>query len=264
MMLRAELLEQASMRAMCHDFSGTMKEGEVYHHRFHEHACGLFCRTDLLFVNRLMIATADALTEALIDEAHAFYRDKGAARFMLHVCPHNFTDDHREMLERKGGRGIGRWVKHMKVPSRPADGESAVFVRPARQEEHARIGEILLAAFGWPVPLLRFCQEGLAKRGWKAYVAVLDNELVATGSIFIEDEVAALGIGATLPSAQRHGAQGALIRARERDALEGNCRFIFSETIEPTENNPAPSFRNMQRYGFSELYRRANYLFELL
>jgi GNAT superfamily N-acetyltransferase len=135
--------------------------------------------------------------------------------------------------------------------------------RPALKEEYPQLGEILLKAFGWPASLLKFCQEGLGKGGWKTYAAELGNELIGTGSLYIEDGIAALGIGATLPSFQRHGAQGALIRARENEALRRGCEMIFSETIEPTEKNPAPSYRNMQRNGFSEMYRRGNWVFEV-
>jgi GNAT superfamily N-acetyltransferase len=258
----AEQTEQYAMRAMCHAYKGAIREGEVYYHCFSEQVCGLFAATDLLFVNRLMIGAANELTEELLGEALAYYRSRNCTRMMLHVPPVDFTDAHQALLQRKGGRLLNHWVKHITVPSPQSGTTSGITVRPARKEEYGRLGIILQRAFDWPVSLLKFCQEGLGKGNWQPFAAEMGNEIIATGSLYAADRIAALGVGATLPEFQRHGAQGALIRARINEAFNQGCRLVFSETIEPGEKNRAPSWRNMQRYGFHQLYRRTNYIFE--
>jgi hypothetical protein len=80
---------------------------------------------------------------------------------------------------------------------------------------------------------------------------------VATGTLFI-DRDAWLGFGATLKSHRGRGAQGAILAARIRAALEAAAKSISTETGIPHADETGPSFKNIQRAGFRIAYERPN------
>jgi GNAT superfamily N-acetyltransferase len=93
---------------------------------------------------------------------------------------------------------------------------------------------------------------------------VFDGETsVAGGALFVKGDVGWLGIASTLPAHRRHGAQGALMARRIRDAVELGCRWVVTETGEDTPEHPNPSYHNMLRTGFVLAYQRPNYIAQI-
>ena len=79
--------------------------------------------------------------------------------------------------------------------------------------------------------------------------------------MYIADDVAWLGFGATLEAARGRGGQSAIFAARLRDAKAAGCRWAITETGEETEEEPVNhSYRNMLRSGFRLAYARRNWV----
>ena len=79
--------------------------------------------------------------------------------------------------------------------------------------------------------------------------------------MFVTDDVAWLGFGATLEEARGRGGQSAMFATRLADARAQGCRWAVTETGEETEEEPVNhSYRNMLRSGFRLAYARRNWV----
>jgi len=70
----------------------------------------------------------------------------------------------------------------------------------------------------------------------------INDKIAGTGSLFITDGIAEIGIAATSDDARGKGVQTALIHFRENRAYVQGCRYLFVETAEPTPSYSAPSY----------------------
>jgi GNAT superfamily N-acetyltransferase len=77
--------------------------------------------------------------------------------------------------------------------------------------------------------------------------------------VYVDADVAWLGLGATLTHARGRGGQTALLSRRIDHARELGARWCVSETGEDTASNPNPSHRNMVRTGFRVVWSRENW-----
>jgi hypothetical protein len=71
------------------------------------------------------------------------------------------------------------------------------------------------------------------------------------------------GLGATIESDRRRGAQAALLARRLHDAANDGCEWVSADTLAEMTDRPSQSYRNMTRAGFTTLYDRPNYLLDL-
>ena len=69
-----------------------------------------------------------------------------------------------------------------------------------------------------------------------------------------------LGFYIARPDYRGQGAQSKLLQCRLEDAAKLGCERLVVETAQETAEKPAPSYRNMVRYGFTEAYVRPNYI----
>ena len=68
---------------------------------------------------------------------------------------------------------------------------------------------------------------------------------VAAGAVYVSGEYAWLGLGATLQSHRRHGAQSGLIAYRLGEAAARGARMAVTETGERLPDKPSNSYRNI-------------------
>jgi GNAT superfamily N-acetyltransferase len=97
------------------------------------------------------------------------------------------------------------------------------------------------------------------RANWRCYVALLDGELSACGSMLIHEGVAELGIDATMESVRGRGCNRELLRRRLRDAAAAGCHTVFAEMGECVPEAAASARRNLHRAGFEEAYRSQNW-----
>lgn len=140
---------------------------------------------------------------------------------------------------------------------------AAVSVRLARPDEYGLAGQILYRSFGmWPV--LEQWMAALAGRpDWQVFLACDDDGTpVGTGTLLVDGPHAWLGMGATLPTARRRGAQQALLAARLAGARAAGCTTANVEAEAAPPGESSPSLNNILRAGFRQIGTRQNYLFD--
>ena len=119
---------------------------------------------------------------------------------------------------------------------------------------------VACAAFGMPAAVGPMLTATIGRPGWQHYLAFDGEQAVATAALYVREGVGWLGVGSTLPSHRRRGAQGALMARRIRDGGDLGCRWLVTETGEDTPEQPNPSYHNMLRTGFRLAYQRPNYV----
>lgn len=87
--------------------------------------------------------------------------------------------------------------------------------------------------------------------GTHAFLADRDGEPIAAGAMHVRDGVALLAGASTIPSARRHGAQGALLQARLRYAAVQGCDLAMMCAAPGSASQ-----RNAERRGFRVAYTR--------
>lgn len=120
-------------------------------------------------------------------------------------------------------------------------------------------GMIAATGFGLPAWAAAFFARLPEHEDWRCYVARVDDTAQACAAMLVRDEIAELGIAATLEPARGRGCQLALLHRRILDAAATGCRTLFVETGERVPDRPSASYRNILRAGFEEAYLRPNW-----
>lgn len=120
--------------------------------------------------------------------------------------------------------------------------------------------EVVESVFGVSAPVARILRCASSSTEFAQWVAFDRSRPVAACLVHQRGETAWFGWSATLPGHRGRGLQTALLWHSVRDARERGCRWVTAETATGTTDAPDPSFRNMRRFGFVELYRRHGYL----
>jgi N-acetylglutamate synthase-like GNAT family acetyltransferase len=186
-----------------------------------------------------------------------FFRERGAPTF--HEVSSFATP---ETLDRLSARGYSPFETSTVLvrPMTASDSVSGpITVRPIREDEVPLWSRI--AAQGWASdsPELGAFLENIGAvmsraRGVTSFFAERDGEPIATAALNINNGVALLAGAATIPSARKQGAQGALLQAR--------LAFAAARGIELAMVVTAPgsaSQRNAERSGFRPVYTRAKW-----
>jgi len=217
---------------------------------------------DVFMFNRIVgLGIETDATEASLDSLLAAYRDAAGRRYFVQLSPAARPPELTEWLRDRGLARYNGWAKliYRRDTTTPPRLAADLVVERIGPDRAGDFAGIVCAAFDWPPSILPWVGALVGRQRWSHYLAFADGEAVATGAVFIRDDVAWLGFAATAPSFRRRGAQSALIARRMGEALEAGCRTIVSETAEDLRDRPAPSFRNLRRLGFESLYIRPNY-----
>jgi GNAT superfamily N-acetyltransferase len=215
---------------------------------------------DFRLVNRAIgLGIGEPATEERLDEILAVYHGLGVGAFVVQVSPEAQPAGLAAWLAARGLVAGSAWAKTLRgdqpVPSVPSD----LTVRPLLTADAATFGDVAIGGFEMPAPFAPLFAGVVGKPGWHTYLAYDGDEPVATAGMYVDGEVAWLGMGSTLPSHRRHGAQGALLARRVEDGREMGCRWFVTETGAEDPEKPNGSLRNMLRVGFEIVYFRQNY-----
>lgn len=95
---------------------------------------------------------------------------------------------------------------------------------------------------------------GALSDGARPFVCELEGNPVATGALYIYDEVANLAGASTIPDARMRGAQNALLNARLRFAAEQGCTLAMMCALPGSQSQ-----RNAEKNGFRVAYTRTKW-----
>jgi hypothetical protein len=197
---------------------------------------------------------------AAIGHALRRFRAAGVAQAWFQVAPGPHQGETEAHLDKAGlRRHERRWVKFWR-PAEPApQPASALEIVAVDRASAGRYAAAVLAGFGMP-PMLKPWLEALPGRdGWRCFMALDGDDVVAGAAMHVADRIAWLGIGATRPEHRRRGAQSALLAARIEAGLALGVDGFATETGRPLPGEPGPSFANIQRAGFRIAYDRPNW-----
>ncbi|NEA30801.1 GNAT family N-acetyltransferase [Streptomyces sp. SID13031] len=206
------------------------------------------------------------VTAELIGEVVDFHRAAGTPAAHFHLPPAVLPADWDDIRETYGLEPGGTIVKLLRddAPVEPAESSLRIGpVDPADSDGHRAWADIQILAFEMPDPeglLAEMLAALTVVPGFQAYGAWDGDKLVATGGLYVEDEVGECVSASTLPEYRGRGAQSALIARRVQDALAAGCKWVSTETGKPAEGEQNPSLDNMQRAGFKPLYDRQSWV----
>jgi GNAT superfamily N-acetyltransferase len=217
---------------------------------------------DTLALNRVIgLGVIEPLTEKILDKAIAFYKEAHAPRFFIQLHPDVVTPEIKQMLDTKGFQHHNNWVKMYRDTTPLPPLETNMRVEEITSKDAPVFATIFIRGFEWSDFLQSWAQSVVGRRGWRHYLAYDGAAPVATGAFFTWGQHAWVDFASTLPQARGRGAQAVLVARRIADAKQAGCNWLVVETAEDTAKRPAPSFRNMIRYGFQVAYVRPNYVY---
>ncbi len=167
-------------------------------------------------------------------------------------------------LSERGYERGGGWIKLVRdaePPDIPEDPNVKIFELGENEADGEGLSTIVAEMLDLPVTAgtLFF---GLPQEDhWRCYTAALapEEEVVATGSMLIQDGVAQLGPGTTLEHGRGRGCNTQLLRRRLLDAYEAGCDTVFVELGEVDPDRISVAHRNLCRAGFEEAYKSHNW-----
>jgi hypothetical protein len=163
-------------------------------------------------------------------------------------------------LAARGLHADDTWVKLLRGVAPPPEPATDLRVERIGPAQAPAFAETFGAVFGLPDPLRVWIECSVGRHGWRHYLAFDGDQPVATGALFVYEQIGWLGVAATLRSHRRRGAQSAIIAQRIRDAAALGCRWLAAETSDNTPDQSHPSTHNLRRLGFEIAYLRPNYI----
>ncbi len=103
--------------------------------------------------------------------------------------------------------------------------------------------------------MLEFSRIGASAKGAIPFIAEINAEPIATGTVYIYDEVAILAGASTVPEHRKKGAQTALLEARLRLALENGCTIAIMDAMPGSQSQ-----RNAEKNNFRIAYTRTKWM----
>jgi hypothetical protein len=217
---------------------------------------------DMPFNRVIGLGVMDPATEAMVDDIVTLYQDAGIQNFAVQLSPAAQPPALPVWLEARGLQHRDNWAKVYRPGQPPPVIPTDLRIECIGREHAAAFARVACSAFGLPDLLHPWFAATVGWPGWRHYLAWDGDVPVATGALFVRGEVGWLGLGSTLPSHRRRGAQGAIMAQRIRDGIGQGCQWLVTETGEDVPDRPNPSYHNMLRTGFRLAYQRPNYLFQ--
>jgi GNAT superfamily N-acetyltransferase len=167
-------------------------------------------------------------------------------------------------LSERGYECGGGWVKLIRGATPldlPPNPDITIYELGEHEGDGEGLSSIAAEMLDLPVTASTLFYSLPQEQDWRCYTAALASgeEIVATGSMLIDDGVAQLGPGTTLEHARGRGCNTELLRHRLLDALEAGCHTAVVELGERDPEGISTTYRNLQRAGFEEAYESRNW-----
>ncbi len=203
----------------------------------------------------------DEITDVEMDKIEAFFTERDA--LVIHEVSPLADPAIFPILNKRGYQPI----EFTNVMYQEIDSSNS-FVPPQNSQIKTRIidkNEVDLFAEistkGWinEMPeyaeqMLEFSRIGASADGAIPFIVELNTEPIATGTLYIYDDVAILAGASTIPAQRKRGAQTALLEARLRYALENGCSIAVMDAMPGSQSQ-----RNAEKNGFRIAYTRTKW-----
>jgi len=231
---------------------------------FHKIGHGVFsaaANVDVLAFNRTLVLGFDlTIDEDLIDMIIDRFSRLHVNRFFIQADPVSQSKRLVEILSSRGFGHYNNWVRlYLDIAEAPA-AKSDLHIEQITSRHAGAFADIVSIGFGWPTVINSWVQKSVGRANWRHYMAFDGEKPVATGALYMHNELAWFSFASTLSDYRGRGAQGALIAKRIGDASKLGCKRIVVETAQDKPDKPSPSNRNMLRFGFRAAYVRPNYI----
>jgi GNAT superfamily N-acetyltransferase len=198
----------------------------------------------------------EPLVDGDLDAIEQFFKTRGSPVFH-EVCPLAGVEVYGKLASRGYQPMELSSVMFRDLATEPAAGTgSRIRVRAVDPDEAESYAQ--LAARGWfetpeVVPMLLGFARSSVEVG-RCFIAELDGVAVASGALFIHQDVALLAGASTVPEGRRRGAQSALLDARLRGAAANGCTIAMMVAAPGSASQ-----RNAERNGFRIAYTRTKW-----
>ena len=220
-----------------------------------------------LTINRVIgLGLVAPLTEKGLDEIIGEYSSAGVARFIVHWSPAAAPAVARDWFI---ARGFTVLPRHITKVYRRAGATHALVADPLLTVTEIGPGDaqlfedVVAAPLGVPEGLGPGISSTIGLPGWRFYLVHDGHRPIAGSALYVKGRMAWCGLGATIESDRRRGAQAALLARRLHDAATDGCEWVTADTLAETAERASQSYRNMTRAGFTTLYDRPNFLLDL-
>ncbi|MBS1912502.1 MAG: hypothetical protein JST22_10995 [Bacteroidetes bacterium] len=221
----------------------------------------LAARVPAVMFNRAFpFGMSDAVDGSTAAKLVERFRSAGITTFAVQPGPEGLPEPVAAALRAHGMELRDNWVKMARDAATPQPVQCDLRIEQIHHQRSLEFGLTVCAAYGMPEALAPLPAGVVGCPGWRHYMAFDGATPVATGALYVRDGIGWLGIGGTLPTHRRRGAQNALMARRITDAIESGCRWVTTETGEETTTRPNPSYRNMVRMGFELVHARPNFI----
>jgi hypothetical protein len=195
-----------------------------------------------------------------IDEAVKHFREASQHKFFIQIPPGPLAKDCEARAAAAGLRSHPlAWAKFIRLAEDPPLVETSLTVREIDVAEADVFASTACAGFGMPPSMEAWLRGVVGLPRWHAYVSFDGNEPAGAAAMYVHGDFAWLGIGATKSHMRKRGGQSALLSRRIADARKFGARHASTETGVPQAGQPAPSYANILRAGFSVAYVRPNW-----
>jgi adenylate kinase family enzyme/GNAT superfamily N-acetyltransferase len=197
------------------------------------------------------------VTAADLDAMERHLTPRGHGEKQLEIGP--FVDPSLTALLAERGYRVHEWqltwVRALDDarPAPAAAPDPRLTVRRIRPGEEDAFLRAVMAGFleseVVPADAIALMRPTAFAEGYELYLALLGDEPIGGGTLVTRGSVALVAGAGVRPAFRRHGAQGALLRARLDRARELGCTIACSSTLPGTASR-----RNMERHGFAVAY----------
>jgi GNAT superfamily N-acetyltransferase len=186
----------------------------------------LICRAiDHLQFNRLgYLGTAAPVRAEAVDAALADFDAAGVKNWIVHVA--QGADSLNTVCAARGLTPHPRtWAKFIRDNRAAPVPATALAIREVDAGDGRAFGAAAAQGFGMPPAMGDWLAALAGRPRWRCFVGFDGDTPAAAGAVFIDGACAWLGVGATIGSHRKRGAQSALLAARINAAIAAGCRF---------------------------------------
>jgi hypothetical protein len=195
-----------------------------------------------------------------IPEAVRRFRAAGQPKFFVQIPP---GPNAFECVRRARELGLIEhplaWAKFHRLTANPPVVRTSLEIREVGPAEREVFGSTAVAGFGMPPPMLAWLAQLPGRPRWHTYVSYAGSDTAGAGALYVDGDFAWVGVGATRPEMRKKGGQSALLARRIADAARLGAKHVTTETGVPQAGEPAPSYANILKAGFSVAYVRPNW-----